>query len=163
MLFQPTTGLDVTRIQSAAIPFRCDAAGALEVLLVTSRKRARWVLPKGKAKRGMLAHSAAAMEAFEEAGVIGAVERMPIGSYQQRKFTTDGARVTRTIRAYPLRVETLLRSWPEKTLRERRWMTVETAVAVVDDDTLRGVLRSFADAYRSRMSDASIIRPSSVL
>jgi 8-oxo-dGTP pyrophosphatase MutT (NUDIX family) len=137
--------------QSAAIPFRCDAAGALEVLLVTSRKKRRWVLPKGNAKRGMLAHAAAAMEAFEEAGVIGIVERMPVGSYYQRKFTTNGAFVTRTVRAYPLRVETQLRSWPERSVRDRRWMTVEGAMASVDNDTLRGVLRSFANTYGNQI------------
>jgi 8-oxo-dGTP pyrophosphatase MutT (NUDIX family) len=58
----------MAKVQAAAIPYRRDASGTLQVLLVTSKTRGRWVLPKGKVKRGMHPHRAAAMEAFEEAG-----------------------------------------------------------------------------------------------
>jgi hypothetical protein len=39
-------------MQCAAIPYRRTHAGELEVLLVTSRGKGNWILPKGKVKPG---------------------------------------------------------------------------------------------------------------
>lgn len=49
------------------------------MLLVTSRKRRRWILPKGKVAAGMLPHRSAAREAMEEAGVVGTPNDAPVG------------------------------------------------------------------------------------
>lgn len=137
----------MARIQAAAIPYRRDAHGALEVLLVTSRTRRRWVLPKGKIKRGMLDHKAAAMEAFEEAGVIGSIARIATATYRQPKVSDKGRSFGITIRAFPLRVENELSSWPEQRLRKRAWMNVEEAQIVVADSAIGAVLRNFAGLY----------------
>ena len=56
--------------QSAVIPYRKRPNG-LEVLLVTSRKGTRWVLPKGVVEPGMTPAASAAREALEEAGIRG--------------------------------------------------------------------------------------------
>jgi len=65
--------------QSASIPYRIDQ-GRLRVLLVTSRTRRRWILPKGKVAPRMLPGRSAEREAFEEAGVLGRLAKDPIGS-----------------------------------------------------------------------------------
>lgn len=65
--------------QSAVIPYRFGADG-LEVLLITSRKRKRWVLPKGVVEPGMTPAGSAEKEAFEEAGIEGRVDDRPLGS-----------------------------------------------------------------------------------
>lgn len=129
--------------QSAAIPYRVSATGDVEVLLVTSKRKRRWVLPKGKLQRWMLAHASAAVEAFEEAGVLGVVERLPVATYRQRKSGQDGASAEIVIDAYPLRVNTELRSWPEKAIRQRRWVTIEDAMNAVRDTELRSALSCF--------------------
>lgn len=132
--------------QSAAIPYRWNAAQELEVLLVTSRRKGRWVLPKGSV-RGRLPHASAAREALEEAGAVGIVERNPVGVYLQRKSTKAGQAVEIAIPAYPLFVNALLSTWPEMALRERQWMHWQKAAEVVTDKGLPAVLRAFGAQY----------------
>jgi 8-oxo-dGTP pyrophosphatase MutT (NUDIX family) len=61
-----------------------------EVLLVTSRDTRRWIIPKGWPQKGKAPHRAAAREAFEEAGVVGAVGRRPVGSFAYEKRFKNG-------------------------------------------------------------------------
>ncbi len=132
--------------QSAAIPYRRNAAGELEVLLVTSRRSGRWVLPKGNINR-MLPHAAAAREAFEEAGVLGVIRHTPVGDYLQQKILADGHALDIAVSAYPLFVNVLLGKYPEMDLRKRKWMHVLEAADAVKDRELGTLLQSFAEAY----------------
>lgn len=135
-------------MQSAAIPYRRTAAG-IEVLLITSKTRRRWVLPKGKIAKGMLAHNSAAKEAMEEAGVIGAVETAPVAEYVQSK-AIEGTPERITVRAFALAVESEIQRWPEDHQRKRRWLPLKAAIKLVDDAELRAVLKRFAtlrDSY----------------
>jgi 8-oxo-dGTP pyrophosphatase MutT (NUDIX family) len=69
--------------QVAAICFRV-RGGDIEFLLVQTRK-GRWIFPKGGAEPGLTHAQAAALEAFEEAGVHGRMEEVSFTSYVQRK------------------------------------------------------------------------------
>ena len=60
------------KTQYAALPYRHGPAG-IEVLLITSRETRRWVIPKGWPMKDKTPPQAAAQEAFEEAGLSGAV------------------------------------------------------------------------------------------
>jgi 8-oxo-dGTP pyrophosphatase MutT (NUDIX family) len=133
-------------LQSAAIPYRRNPARELEVLLVTSRKKGRWVLPKGNV-RGMLPHASAAREAFEEAGVIGIISRNSVGVYHHRKTVSADEEIVIPVNVFPLFVNTLLRTWPEMAYRSRRWMHVLEAAETVEDQEIRDVLHSFAEGY----------------
>lgn len=62
------------------------------------------MLPKGKVKRGHLPHASAAQEAFEEAGVFGAISHIALGTYRQMKFDADGQARPITVRAFPMLV-----------------------------------------------------------
>ena len=62
--------------QAAALPMRDG-----EVCLVTSRNGKRWVAPKGCMEPGKTAGEIALQEAWEEAGLAGALDPEPIGSY----------------------------------------------------------------------------------
>ena len=69
--------------QIAALPVRREADGSLLVLLVTSRDRRRWVIPKGWPWPDREDCVAAAEEAREEAGVLGRAQSIgstPIAS-----------------------------------------------------------------------------------
>lgn len=132
-------------LQSAAIPYRTNAQLEVEVLLVTSRKRGRWVLPKGRIKRGVHAHTSAAFEAFEEAGVTGEISALPVGTYTQMKVDGGGQTTTVAIRAFPLLVTGENQNWPEMRVRQRCWMSVTKALAAVQNTELRALLRKFAD------------------
>jgi 8-oxo-dGTP pyrophosphatase MutT (NUDIX family) len=130
-------------VQSAAIPYRRNKDATLEVLLVTSRRKGRWVLPKGKIKRGLLPHTSAAREAFEEAGVVGEIDRAPIGQYRQRASGAAGPGGEIVIQAFALKVITEHRSWPEMSVRRRHWMPLAAAINSVGDANLREILRTF--------------------
>ena len=86
------------------MPYRIDAAGAVEVLLITSRETRRWVVPKGNPIRGLSAHEAAAHEAYEEAGVTGITCPAALGSFSYVKRKNSGRHKSATVALYPLAV-----------------------------------------------------------
>lgn len=135
-------------MQSAAIPYRQLANGAIEVLLVTSRTRRRWILPKGKVPSGMLPHQSAAREALEEAGVIGVPEDTSVGDFTAAKQNADGTSQVVTVRAFPLAVKSELPRWREDHQRERRWLPLQRAIEAIDDPGIRQLLVHFASLRR---------------
>lgn len=70
--------------QVAAVCYRIRSAG-LEFLLVQTRDSGHWTFPKGSAEPGLTHAQAAALEAFEEAGVHGRMEEASFTSYVRRK------------------------------------------------------------------------------
>lgn len=131
--------------QSAAIPYRVSDAGRIEVLLVTSRSRHRWILPKGRVPLDMRPQFSAAREALEEGGVIGVASRVPVADYQQEKVQRDGSTSTVYVRAYAVAVSSVLNVWPEMHLRKRCWMPLKQAIRKVDDRRVRRVLKAFKE------------------
>src|SRR5258708_39096863 len=70
--------------QVAAVCYRM-RRGSIEFLLVRTRGSGRWTFPKGNAERGITHAQAAALEAFEEAGVHGRMEEASFAQYVRRK------------------------------------------------------------------------------
>jgi len=134
--------------QIAVLPYRFGGPGMdgpTEILLITSRGTGRWVIPKGNPLTGMPLHASAAVEAEEEAGVIGAVCPTPIGSYQYRKRRANGASVMLDVEVFPLAVTRELGEWKEQDERERRWFPFSEAAGAVDEADLQALIRSFGD------------------
>lgn len=121
--------------QVAALPFRIDEKGQVEVLLITTRRTKRYIFPKGWRMRGRSDAEAAAQEAREEAGVIGTVSKHPIGQYFYWK---ELARVSIKIRVsvYTLAVSEQLLQWPERDQRSRIWVHPDRAAAMISDSAL---------------------------
>jgi 8-oxo-dGTP pyrophosphatase MutT (NUDIX family) len=69
--------------QVAAVCYRMHSS-AIEFLLVQTRG-GRWTFPKGSAEPGLTHAQAAALEAFEEAGVHGRMEEASFARYSRRK------------------------------------------------------------------------------
>src|SRR5216683_7798083 len=69
--------------QVAAVCYRIRGTG-IEFLLVRTRK-GRWTFPKGGAESGLTYAQAAALEAFEEAGVHGRIEEASFARYRRGK------------------------------------------------------------------------------
>lgn len=70
--------------QVAAVCYRL-RNGSIEFLLVRTRNSSRWTFPKGSAEPGLTHAQAAALEAFEEAGVHGRIEEASFARYICRK------------------------------------------------------------------------------
>ena len=128
--------------QVAALPIRREADGSVRVLLVTSRKTKRWVIPKGWPWPDCEDCEAAAQEAREEAGVLGRIQPQPLGSFVYEKRRSSGPELVRAD-VYVIVVASLLDSWPEQAERERAWFSLQHAADAVSDYELRELLRGF--------------------
>lgn len=126
-------------IQVAALCLREGKAGR-EVLMVTSRGTQRWVLPKGWPMKGRTLAGAALREAWEEAGVVGTVDEVPVGWYGYEKTRKDGLPLSCRVEVFRVTVSDLARDWPERLQRRRAWLPVETAAAAVAEPGLRDLL-----------------------
>ncbi|ORE90612.1 NUDIX hydrolase [Aurantimonas sp. 22II-16-19i] len=131
------------RRQFAALPFR-KRGDAVEVLLITSRETGRWVIPKGWPIRGKAPHAAAAIEAYEEAGVVGKPSKKAIGRYDYAKRTPNGQISCRVI-VFALPVEGLTEEWPEMDERRRKWHAANEAADLVEEPDLGAILRAVAE------------------
>ena len=126
--------------QSAVLPYRL-RGGELEVLLITSRKGKRWVVPKGIVEPGMTPQGSAAKEAWEEAGIAGEVLASSLGSYHREKWGG-----TCVVEVFPMKVTTELEDWPEAAIRRRTWLGLERAVKRIEEPKLRTLVRRLAKA-----------------
>jgi uncharacterized protein len=113
-------------------------------MLITSRGTGRWVLPKGNRSRSLSDHAAAEREAHEEAGVVGAICPVPIGSYTYRKQLNSGASLMTDVAVFPLAVTGLLDDWKEAGERTRQWFNLSQAASLVDEAELRDLLTTFS-------------------
>jgi 8-oxo-dGTP pyrophosphatase MutT (NUDIX family) len=117
--------------QAAAIPLRNG-----RVCLVTSRGGKRWVIPKGCLEPGKTAGQIALQEAWEEAGLLGVLQRQPVGSYMYEKLG-NAYHVT----VFLMDVTESKSEWPECLERQRLWLLPRAAVNRVDYLGLRKLLR----------------------
>ncbi len=111
-----------TFYQSCVIPYRIKA-DKLEILLITSLRKKKWILPKGFVEYNLSAFESAKKEAFEEAGVLGANETTELGEFKIEK----GENII-MVKVYSMEVTEELDSYPEKNLRKRKWHDVATAL-----------------------------------
>lgn len=130
-------------IQYAALPYRV-VADRVEVLLITSRRTRRWIVPKGWPIAGLRPPASAALEALEEAGVIGKVQPRPIGQYRYVKHSKSGPSIPCKVEVFALRVAQQRKVWAEKDQRERRWYLAEEAATAVDEIQLQLLILEFA-------------------
>lgn len=126
--------------QIGAIPFRREADGTLEIMLVTSRETRRWIVPKGWLIPGLKPHEAAAREAMEEAGLVGEIAKKPVGRYTYWKRKIDHF-VFCNVKLFPLAVERQLPTWPEKNQRRCQWFSQQDASDLVDEPALGDIIR----------------------
>ena len=132
-------------IQYAALPYRVEA-GQVRILLITSRESRRWVIPKGWPMNSLKPHEAAAVEAAEEAGVIGQVETQPVGSYDYLKKLKRGEAIAVQVIVFPLRVGTQVEAWKEQGQRALQWLPYRRAAGRVSEPGLRRLIHDFGAA-----------------
>ncbi|PJF11193.1 NUDIX hydrolase [Pseudorhodobacter sp. MZDSW-24AT] len=126
--------------QIAALCWRMHR-GRVQVLLITSRDTGRWIVPKGWPMVGKTAAEAAATEAWEEAGVQGALETdEPIGRYGYDKQRAAKAPLPCDVSVYALRVSALAEKFPERKERRRKWFDARKAARKVAEPELRSLL-----------------------
>jgi predicted phosphate transport protein (TIGR00153 family) len=143
--------------QYGVLPYRVDAKGRLEILLITSRERRRWVVPKGNPIPFLLNYESAAREAFEEAGIEGPISTVPIGSYRYEKRRRQGGGSPALVNLYPLRVTRQADAWPERDQRALRWFSPAEAAEAVEEPELAVIILSFSEGKEAFSPRASFV------
>jgi 8-oxo-dGTP pyrophosphatase MutT (NUDIX family) len=129
--------------QYGALCYRATPSGRVEVLLITSRDTGRWVIPKGWPMAKRKPAKAALREAYEEAGAEGKVTSVPAGIYTYRKLLPGGIGVPCVVTVFPVKVDKLCDSYPERDQRTRRWLPPDEAATMVDEPELAEIIRNF--------------------
>ncbi|PKU25606.1 NUDIX hydrolase [Telmatospirillum siberiense] len=130
--------------QYAALPYAV-RDGELMVALITSRQSGRWIIPKGWPEKGLSGHEVAAREAFEEAGLVGEVDLVPLSSFRYAKRLDGAVRKLCEVEVYALAVHQVLDDWPERHQRQREWLTPGQAAMRVTDAGLIQLLLDLTD------------------
>lgn len=87
---------------------------------------------------------AAAQEAWEEAGVRGAVSEDAIGGYSYEKTTRgNGYQASVRVEVFPLQVHQVEDTYPERGQRKRKWMTPDAAANAVQEPELKRLIANF--------------------
>jgi len=129
-------------IQVAALCYRKSTSG-LEILLITSRKRKKWILPKGNPINALTNAQSAQQEAYEEAGVRGNVDEECIGIVQTTKNLGNGFRSKIDLHIYALLVTSMEENFPEKGQRKTEWLPINQAIKRYDDIQIGFLLKSW--------------------
>jgi 8-oxo-dGTP pyrophosphatase MutT (NUDIX family) len=121
--------------QVAAVCYRMRGT-AVEFLLVQTRG-GRWTFPKGSAEPGLTHAQAAALEAYEEAGVHGRIEEESFARYTRRKRgPRNAATVDLAVNAHLC--EVLWLGPPQEADRNPTWFSAEKAKRRLREDRTSG-------------------------
>lgn len=151
--------------QVAAICYRLGSTG-IEFLLVQTDKE-KWTFPKGSAEPGLTHAQAAALEAFEEAGVHGRMEEAPFTRYVrpgERRNSASEFAVSAHL------CEVLRRVPPQEADRNPSWFSTESAKRRLREgrsveyggELARVVDRAVARIRRVKGTDRVVIAPDKV-
>ncbi len=120
--------------QVAAVCYRVRGT-AIEFLLVQTRG-GRWTFPKGNTEPGLTHAQAAALEAFEEAGVHGRMEEASFARYTRRKGRRDASAVALAVNAHLC--EVLWLGPAQESGRNPTWYSPEKAKRRLREDRTSG-------------------------
>jgi 8-oxo-dGTP pyrophosphatase MutT (NUDIX family) len=132
--------------QAAALPFRY-SDDFLQIMLITSRKNKKWIIPKGLLEEDLTEYELAVKEAYEEAGISGRVSDRSLGVYKYEKW--GGICI---VRVFPFHVDGILDRWPEDYFRNRKWFNPNEAIGVVDNSELKDIIRNFVEKNKTPSS-----------
>lgn len=137
-------------LQAASIPYYEG-----NICLVTSKSGKRWVIPKGSISKGKTASETALLEAWEEAGLTGKLNRTPVGSYSYSK-----SGLSYLVTVFLMQVSSIAEVYPEHRQRLRKWVSLSEANTLIHEKELLSLLQSlpldFALAEKS-ISKAEIV------
>jgi 8-oxo-dGTP pyrophosphatase MutT (NUDIX family) len=92
---------------------------------------------------GLTAPQAAAMEAVEEAGIVGEIAARPIGSYRYMKGLKNGQTMAVQVIVFPFLVEDSVAAFKEEGQRTARWFSYRDAAGLVAEPSLRRLIHEF--------------------
>ena len=109
------------------------------MLLITTKSK-KWGLPKGNMIRKLGPSRTALVEAFEEAGIAGKVNKETIQCMHKNTC----------LYLYPMLVTKVYSSWPEESKRSRKWVKLSKATKIIGRKELRKTLKRFDPSELSK-------------
>lgn len=137
------------RTQFAALCYR-SVSGKTQILLISSRRTGRWIIPKGWPIDGRTPAACALTEAWEEAGVAGKVTGGCLALYTYLKEVGGPDPLPCAVMVYPVKVRALADKYPEAGQRKRKWMSPKRAAQRVREPELSHLLRRFNPRHLPR-------------
>lgn len=135
-------GKRAVRTQFGALCWRV-RGDKVEFLLITSRQRKRWIIPKGWPVDRATPAEAARKEAWEEAGVEGKAVPLCLGIYSYVKYLDESDALPCVVAVFPVCAKKLLADYPEKSERRRKWFSRKKAAKLVDEPELANIIQHF--------------------
>lgn len=124
--------------QYGVLLWRIGRHGNLRILLITDRNQQKWGVPKGRPKKGRLPLMSVALDAFEDAGIIGEIDPRPLTDYGDTTPAGDGAKLVRRVTLFAMRVRGTLLHWQDYGQRQRRWFSASEAADRLQGSELAG-------------------------
>lgn len=140
--------------QYGVLPWRIGRHGDLRILLITDRDGHGWGVPKGWPVEGRVPFMSAALDAFEEAGIIGDIDPRPLTGYGYARLADDGSRLACRVTLFAMRVRGTLLHWKERDERQRRWFGVSEAADRLANIELAGFVRQLT-SHPQTLTDAA--------
>ena len=109
------------------------------VCLVTSRCKRKWIVPTGKPEKHLSNEQVALLEAYEEAGVRGKLDksfRKTIG------VCSPSGRKVRQTELFLINIERRLNKWPEMKQRRRKFVDIRKLDRFVCDKQLSKTIQA---------------------
>ena len=138
--------------EHAALPWRINCDGSLEVMLLRRRSGGSWRIPAVRCSGTRTGLQSADRAAFQEAGITGKVASEPLGRYVALRLHPCGSRTAVEVTVHGLHVWGTLVIWPNDMKVIRRWMPPAEAAVSVEETGLR-------DLFASLVSGAAPIQP----
>lgn len=106
----------------------------LKIGLVTSRAQRQWIIPTGKTEKKLSERQVATLEAFEEGGMLGKLDRH---FRTQVMLPSPCGRYERKTTVFLLYVKRMLKTWPEFDQRRRKQVSVKQYLHTVPSSKLK--------------------------
>ena len=129
--------------QSAVIPYKKNG-NKIEVLLVTTRKKKKWIIPKGIIEENLTARESAIKEAYEEAGIKGNLLPHKLGKYSYRKW---GGKCK--VKVYGMEVTSLSEFW-EENFRERKWVSFSNIQNYIKNEKIIAITTTLKEILNNK-------------
>lgn len=131
-------------LRVGVLPYRIGKAG-VDLMLIRRRGHPYWSIPKGHLMAGRELAEAAAIEAYEEAGLRGELSSLPIGSYLHVKSPKRSHLYSEPVEVilFAMKVGETLARWPEMGSRQRQWVAQREAGLLVIPGKLIDLIAGF--------------------
>ena len=147
-IVQPAKPVATERLQYAALPWRGPERHRNPARHLAQHAALDHSQGLADGRTHELPPACAALEALEEAGLLGVISKKPIGSYFYEKRFSRYAQTCR-VEVFPLRVVRQRNDWPEKHERSTKWFPADEAKDLVAEPELALVDRQVHPLFQS--------------